>query len=101
MAIHPLVRRPLVPFAPRQRPQNHDSLGVTCRLGTTIDDARSGEQARSAALALVEAVLFAADEPLPSRRLAAAAGLTNVAEARRLVQRLRELYAADGSAFTV
>ena len=42
-----------------------------------------------------------ADEPLAARRLAALAGLPDAAEARRLVERLRALYDADGSAFQV
>jgi segregation and condensation protein B len=60
-----------------------------------------GELARDGRLALVEAALMAADEPLSPRRLAAAAGLGDVAEARRLVQRLRALYDRDGTAFQV
>lgn len=42
-----------------------------------------------------------ADEPLPARRVADAAGLADAAEARELVDRLVELYDADGSAFQV
>ena len=42
-----------------------------------------------------------ADEPLAARRLAEAAGLTDAAEARRLVERLDELLAAEGSTFRV
>lgn len=60
-----------------------------------------GPLARDDRLARVEAVLLAADEPLPPRRLAQAAGLADAAEARRLVRRLRQLYEADGSAFQV
>jgi segregation and condensation protein B len=60
-----------------------------------------GELARDGGLALVEAALLAADEPLSPRRLASAAGLGDAAEARRLVQRLRALYDLDGTAFQV
>src|SRR5579883_2871262 len=60
-----------------------------------------GELAREPKLALVEAVLFAADEPLTPRRLASLAGLADAAEARRLAGRLRDLLAADGTAFYV
>ena len=49
------------------------------------DGAAGGELGRDAALAMVEALLFAADEPLTPRRLATAAGLKDAAEARRLV----------------
>ena len=61
----------------------------------------AGELARDARLALVEAALFAADEPLSSRRLAVVAGLADGNEARRLVRKLQSLYNKDGSAFQV
>jgi segregation and condensation protein B len=61
----------------------------------------AGELGRDRGLALVEAALFAADEPLTPRRLATAAGLADVAEARRLVRKLQALYDKDGSAFRV
>ncbi len=60
-----------------------------------------GELARDARLAAIEAALFAADEPLTPRRLAAAAGLTDAPEARRLVRKLQALYDRDQSAFQV
>jgi segregation and condensation protein B len=60
-----------------------------------------GPLARDAQVAAVEAVLFLADEPLPPRRLAQAAGLADSHEARRLVRRLRSLYDADRSPFQV
>jgi segregation and condensation protein B len=52
-------------------------------------------------LAQVEAVLFVADEPLTARRLASAAGLTDVREARHLVRQLQTLYEQEGTAFQV
>jgi segregation and condensation protein B len=52
-------------------------------------------------LARLEAVLLLADEPLPSRRLAVAGGLADGHEVRRLLDRLRESYEADGSAFQI
>jgi segregation and condensation protein B len=60
-----------------------------------------GELARDARLSLVEAALFAADEPLSARRLAAVAGLPDGNEARRLVRKLQTLYNKDGTAFQV
>jgi segregation and condensation protein B len=60
-----------------------------------------GEFARDPRLALVEAALFVADEPLTPRRLAAVAGLSDTAEVRRLVRRLQSLYDRDGSAFRI
>jgi segregation and condensation protein B len=65
------------------------------------EPAGQGELARDPALALVEAALFAADEPLAARRLAAAAGLADGTEARRLVRKLQALYDKGGSAFQV
>ena len=65
------------------------------------EQAGQGELARDRPLALVEAALLLADEPLGARRLATLAGLRDAAEANRLVDRLRELYRADGSAFQV
>lgn len=63
--------------------------------------AGQGPGARDAELALVEAVLLAADEPLPPRKLAGAAGLPDAAAARRLVRKLQALYDQDGTAFQV
>jgi segregation and condensation protein B len=60
-----------------------------------------GELTRDARLALVEAALLAADEPLTTRRLASTAGLADSGEARRLVKRLQEVYDRDGTAFQV
>jgi len=50
---------------------------------------------------MVEAALLTADEPLPPRRLAQAAGLADAAEARRQVRKLQALYDEDGTAFQV
>lgn len=55
--------------------------------------------ARDAALALVEAVLVAADEPLTLKRIGQAAGLGDIAQVRNLLKRLRELYEQDQTAF--
>jgi segregation and condensation protein B len=56
---------------------------------------------RDAALARLEAALFLADEPLPARKLADAAGLPDGHAARRLIERLRTLYADDNSSFQI
>ncbi len=56
---------------------------------------------RDSQMAQVEAALFLADEPLPVRRLAEAAGLKDAGEARTLVEQLKERYEADGSAFQI
>ena len=66
------------------------------------DDARPSDPlARDSPLAQLEAALFAADEPLPPRKLAQVAGLADAAAVRRLVKRLQALYDADGTAFQV
>lgn len=60
-----------------------------------------GPGGRSAKLARVEAILFAATEPISSRRLALAAGLADAAQARALVKELQSYYDVDATAFTV
>jgi segregation and condensation protein B len=52
-------------------------------------------------LAMLEAVLLAADEPLTARRLAQLTSLSGPTEAKRLIQELRGLYERSGSAFQV
>ncbi len=54
---------------------------------------RDGKQAR------LEAVLFLADEPLSSRKLAHLAGLADGTEARTLVRQLNGFYRRGGTAF--
>jgi segregation and condensation protein B len=56
---------------------------------------------RDAATAALEAVLLIADEPVPTRRLAHAAGLADAATARRLLKKLQSLYDQDGTAFQI
>jgi segregation and condensation protein B len=50
-------------------------------------------------VALVEAALFLADEPLPLRRLATLAGLRDVPTTRAALDKLRELYDKSGCGF--
>jgi segregation and condensation protein B len=61
----------------------------------------ASELARDSQLALVEAALFAADEPLTPRRLATVAGISKTGDIRSLVQRLHDLYDAGHSPFQV
>lgn len=89
-AVRPVIRRP---GDRRPPPGPRDEVGGGHR--------PSGELARDAAVAAVEAALFLADEPLSLRKLAALAGLADAAAARRGVARLAELLAKDGSAFAV
>jgi segregation and condensation protein B len=55
--------------------------------------------ARDASLALVEAALFIADEPLPIRKLVQATGIPNATVMRRLLKKLQSHYDQDGTAF--
>jgi segregation and condensation protein B len=57
--------------------------------------------ARDSDLALIEAALLAADEPLTPRRLAAVTDLKDAGSARRLVKKLQSMYEQEGSAFQV
>jgi segregation and condensation protein B len=103
MPKHPLARAAIVPFVRLGRPFDHRLPAVyrALPIGSTDEEAGSGELWRDGPLALVEALLFAADEPLTPRRLAVAAGLKGASEASRLVTRLRELLDRGGSAFQV
>jgi len=91
----PALRRRTERFPANIRPPLWYRLLGEHREGTT------DPHARDVRLARVEAALFLADAPLTVRKLLAAAGLTDTAEARRLVQKLRELYDADATAFQV
>ena len=63
--------------------------------------AGDGPHARSPGLGRLEAVLFLADLPLASRKLAQLADLADGTEARTLVRMLNRLYDGEGSAFRV
>ena len=56
---------------------------------------------RDAVLARIEAALMLADEPIASKRLAEATGLKDGIEARRQIERLRQLYQSDDSSFEI
>ncbi len=89
-------------YSPNRLPQNHRLPAIYRQRDDGPGEAEGqGELARDGRLATLEAVLFAADEPLPARRLAAAVGLADGTEARKLVRRLQELYDRDGTAFQV
>lgn len=61
----------------------------------------SGPLARDAELATLEAVLLVADEPMPTRKLAQAAGLADANTARRLLRKLQAMYEKDNTAFHI
>ena len=102
MSHHPLVRPSPAVLSRLSRPQNHRlPLGLRSASSKPVEEGAGGELTREPRLAFLEAALLAADEPLAPRKLAALAGLTDAAEARKLLVRLRELYERDGSAFQV
>jgi segregation and condensation protein B len=93
----PMSRRPT-----DRLPANHPPpLIYRWALEDGRDGPATGELARDARLARVEAALLAADEPLTTRRLADAAELDDGTEARRLVRKLQQLYDRDDTAFQV
>jgi segregation and condensation protein B len=97
-------RVPLLDALPCPSRLPHDRrLPAICKLlePRQIEATPTDALARDAALANVEAVLMATDEPLTVRRLVAVAGLRDAAEARRLVRHLQDLYDRDGTAFQV
>src|SRR5438876_946606 len=101
--VHPHARTaPGFDFPRTDRLPGNQRLPALYRLLPLVVEAEpGGEGARDPAVAMVEAVLLIADEPLPARKLARAAGLADAAEVRRAVRRLQELYDLDGSAFQV
>lgn len=98
---HPLYRRGLLHRRTAGLPRDHRPPMLYRLLQEEKEAAGVGLLARDARLAWMEAALLEADEPLTLRRLASAAGVADTSEARRLVQRLQELYEQDGTAFQV
>jgi segregation and condensation protein B len=87
---------------PRRLPQDHPPRLVHRLFAEARgEEAPQGDLARDATLALVEAALLSADEPLTPKRLATVCGLADGTEARRLVKKLQTLYDRDGTAFQV
>jgi segregation and condensation protein B len=81
-------------------PRNH-RLPPIHRLYSEFDDdgASSDPLGREPALALLEAVLWVADEPLPMRKLIYVTGLRDGPTVRRLLKKLQEYYDLSESAF--
>ena len=94
------MARPFGPAPAPRVPGNH-RLPLIYRLQGDLegDGAASDLLAREPALALLEAVLLIADEPLPIRKLVQVMGHTDTDTTRRLMKKLQELYDRDGSAF--
>ena len=97
-----IARGPLARRDPTRLPVNHRLPAAFRGVGDEEGAVpAAGEFVRDHRLALIEAALLAADEPLNARRLARAADLKDGTEARRLVRKLQTLLEQDGSAFQV
>ena len=97
---HGQTARTLAPPRLPHMPCNH-RLPLIHRQPSEVGDdgAASDPLARKPALALLEAVLLIADEPLPIRKLVQVVGLADGNATRRLLNRLQDLYDQDGSSF--
>jgi segregation and condensation protein B len=95
------ARGPEARRRPDQLPRNHERPSLHRFGHDDLEVLGHGELVRDAPLAMLEAVLLAADEPLNARRLALLTGVTDGNEARRLVRKLQSLYDQDGTAFQV
>lgn len=97
------LRHPLAPsrIVPPTRPMMHRPPLLHRLPGPEREAGPAHDLARDRTLAMVEAALFLAEEPLAPRKLAALAGLPDAAEAKRQAARLKELYEKEGSSFEV
>ena len=95
MAGHPRRR---VNQLPKNKPL---PLIYRLRLDRDVAEPTQDPLARDRPLAMIEALLFAAEEPVPLRKLAQVAGLADAASARKLLRQLTEFYDRDGSAFQI
>jgi segregation and condensation protein B len=97
-----LLYRPPLRWPTDRLPRNH-SLPACYRYPSedSSQAVLAGELIRDSRMALIEAALVAADEPLNPRRLADLAGLKDAGEARRLIRKLQVYYDQDESAFQI
>jgi segregation and condensation protein B len=86
---------------PNRYPGNHRLPALYRVLGDDTESAPRDPHARDPKIARVEAALLLADEPLHARKLAAVADLADSAEAKRVIEELKRLYDADGTAFQI
>jgi segregation and condensation protein B len=98
---HPL-RSSAALLEPRSRPPRDRQRPLIQRLSVSPpEESNTDPLYRSPRLALIEAALMLAEEPVPARKLAQVAGLHDGREARTLVKHLQHLYEQEGSAFQV
>ena len=85
---------------PSHMPRNHRLPSVYRQIaGAERETAPNDPLARDATLALLEAVLLIADEPLPIRKLVQATGLPDASVVRQALKTLQHLYDSGESAF--
>ena len=97
---HGRAPRTLAPPRLSHMPRNHRLPSIHRLQGEIGDNSVLADPlAREPALALLEAVLLIADEPLPIRKLVQVVGSTDGNIIRRLLKKLQEHYEQDGSAF--
>ncbi len=102
MRLQKVSRGPELRRANHQLPRDHRLPAVYRILAEAEHDGGSDDPlARDPQVAMVEAALIMADEPMPLRKLVQVAGLSDVSTARRLVRKLQSLYDLDGTAFQV
>ena len=96
-------RSPIILPAARKQvlPSNHRPPLLYRQPADIPHDLVPVESARDEQTAMLEAVLFLADEPLPARKLARAVGLADAAEIRQTVEKLQRLYDSEGNSFQV
>lgn len=84
-----------------RRPGRRPEAAAGDRHDTQPEESPTGPFARNDQLARMEAVLFLANQPQSSRKLAQLADLPDGTRARTLVRQLNRLYDGEGSAFRV
>src|SRR5579884_950375 len=98
---HPPRLGPLARRRTDRLPGNHRPATPRWAAEAEREGRRGDPLARDPALALLEAALLVADEPLPVRKLLLATGLPDAGAVRRQLRRLQALYDQDGTAFQV
>ena len=92
--------RLLAPSLASHMPRNHRPSFIHRLQADMEGESGSADPlARTLPLALLEAALLIADEPLPLRKLVQITGIPDAASVRRWLTKLQGLYDQDGSAF--
>ncbi|MCI0705549.1 MAG: SMC-Scp complex subunit ScpB [Planctomycetia bacterium] len=86
---------------PYTRRPGNAPLSLALRSKPEVAEVARDPHVRDGKLARLESALMIADEPLPANKLVDVVGLANAAETRALVDKLKQLYDASGSAFQV